>query len=476
MTWYDGSPAPDLRHDPPQADGPPRDSLPGGGAARDVLSGGGSPRDVLAGGGAPQVVLPVAGPPEAGVPAIGAPWDEAARDTALRDEPGRDEAARAAVGAGRARLRAAARAASVAVDARDRRGDSPGPGDGGRRAPGRGPLPVVRRLAPSPDPARRVAPGPGYDDGRGAPGPTGAGGSAGSGYADDGDVGSRGLGLGDDGGSRGLGLDDDGGSRGLGHADEVSSPDLGHDDGERAVADPGFDDEPERAERLRLADVVRWRLAPRTAAIALGALLLVGGAVALRSAAQPTGDPVAVEEPAVTRGTADTEGATTDGAEANGADTAAEDPTVWVHVVGRVAAPGVVALPEGSRVGDAVAAAGGALPDADLAGLNLAAVVQDGAQIRVPAPGEEPAADADDGSGGLSGPGGGGSGGAGGAVDVNTAGSAELQTLPGIGPVLADRIVAWRDANGPFPDVDALIDVSGIGPAVLGQIRDLVRV
>ncbi|HYQ75711.1 ComEA family DNA-binding protein [Cellulomonas sp.] len=311
-----------------------------------------------------------------------------------------------------------------------------------------------------------MAPGPGYDDGRGAPGPTGAGGSAGSGYADDGDVGSYGLGIGDD-----------GGSRGLGHADEVSSPDLGHDDGERAVAGPGVDDEPERAERPRLADVVRWRLAPRTAAIALGALLLVGGAVALRSAAQPTGDPVAVEEPAVTRGAADTEGATTDGAEANGADAAAEDPTVWVHVVGRVAAPGVVALPEGSRVGDAVAAAGGALPDADLAGLNLAAVVQDGAQIRVPAPGEEPPADADDGSGGLSGPGGGGgSGGGGGAVDVNTAGSAELQTLPGIGPVLADRIVAWRDANGPFPDVDALLDVSGIGPAVLGKIRDLVRV
>src|SRR6478609_8744090 len=443
MTWYDGSPAPDPRHDPPPADGPPRDTLPGGGAARDVLSGGGSPRDVLAGGGAPQVVLPVAGSPEAGVPAIGAPWDEAARDTALRDEPGRDEAARAAVGAGRARLRAAARAASLAVDARDRRGDSRRPGDGGRRAPG-----------------------PGYDDGRGAPGPTGAGGSAGSGYADDGDVGSRSLGLGDD-----------GGSRGLGHADEVSSPDLGHDDGERAAAGPDVDDEPEHAERLRLADVVRWRLAPRTAAIALGALLLVGGAVALRSAAQPTGDPVAVEEPAVNWGAADTEGATTDGAEANRADAAAEHPTVWVHVVGRVAAPGVVALREGSRVGDAVAAAGGALPDADLAGLNLAAVVQDGAQIRVPAPGEEPAADADDGSGGLSGPGGGGgSGGGGGAVDVNTAGSAELQTLPGIGPVLADRIVAWRDANGPFPDVDALLDVSGIGPAVLGKIRDLVRV
>jgi competence protein ComEA len=401
MTWYDGSPVPDPRHDPP-AGGPPRDPLPDAGAACDVL--------------------PVAGSPEVRLPAIGAPWDEVGRGTAPRDEPGRDEAALAAVGAGRARLRTAAQAASVAVDARDRQGGSPGPGGGGRRAPGPGPA------------SPRVAPGPGYDDGRGAPGRTDAGGSAGSGHADDGDVASRGL---------------------------------GHDDAERAGPGPGFDAEPERAERLRLADVVRWRLAPRTAVIALGALLLVGGAVAVRSAAQPTGDPVAVEEPAVTRGAApDTEGASTDGAEA-----AAVDPTVWVHVVGRVASPGVVALPEGSRVGDAVAAAGGALPDADLAGLNLAAVVQDGAQIRVPAPGEEPPAAADDGAGG-----GGGSGGGGGAVDVNTAGSAELQTLPGIGPVLADRIVAWRDANGPFPDVDALLDVSGIGPAVLGQIRDLVRV
>ncbi|WP_246855029.1 ComEA family DNA-binding protein [Cellulomonas sp. Y8] len=221
--------------------------------------------------------------------------------------------------------------------------------------------------------------------------------------------------------------------------------------------------EPAPGERLRLAGLVRWRLAPRTAAVALGALLLVGGAVALRSAAQPTADPVAVEEPAVTAP-----------ATAAADETApAEEATGWLHVVGQVASPGVVALPAGSRVADAVAAAGGALPDADLAGLNLAAVVQDGAQIRVPAPGEEPAADVG-GAGGVAGaPGADGSGG---VVDVNTAGSAELQGLPGIGPVLADRIVAWREANGPFGSVDALLDVSGIGPAVLGQIRELVRV
>lgn len=241
--------------------------------------------------------------------------------------------------------------------------------------------------------------------------------------------------------------------------------------GPPGVADLADDEvgrgEVDRGERLRLADLARWRVAPRTAAIALGALLLVGGAVVVRSAALPTGDPVVVEEPAVTRT------ATADGGDGP-TDEPTQETTVWVHVVGQVASPGVVALPAGSRVGDAVAAAGGALPEADLAGLNLAAVVQDGAQIRVPAPGEEPA----DAGGAVDGGGGGagGAGAAGGVIDVNTAGSAELQTLPGIGPVLAERIVAWREANGPFASVDALLDVSGIGPAVLGQIRELVRV
>lgn len=230
-------------------------------------------------------------------------------------------------------------------------------------------------------------------------------------------------------------------------------------------------DEPDGAvgdERLRLDGLVRWRVAPRTAGIALGALLLVGGAVALRSAGQPTGEPVAVEEPAVTAPAA-AQG------DAEPGPTPAEEATVWVHVVGEVASPGVVPMPAGSRVADAVAAAGGALPGADLTALNLAAVVQDGAQIRVPAPGEEPVV-VDEAGGGAGAGGGGPAGAAGGAVDVNTAGGAELQTLPGIGPVLAERIVAWREANGPFASVDALLDVSGIGPAVLGQIRDLVRV
>lgn len=228
------------------------------------------------------------------------------------------------------------------------------------------------------------------------------------------------------------------------------------------------------AGRRRWLDGVRWRLPPRTAGVALVALLLIGGAVALRAAAQPAGEPVTIEEPAGP--VAGAAGAATRAPAAGPtADAAA---TVRVHVVGQVASPDVVVLPAGSRVGDAVAAAGGALPGADLAGLNLAAVVEDGAQIRVPAPGEvpptagtggAPVAGAPTAAGGTS-----ASGGAPG-VDVNTADSATLQTLPGIGPVLADRIVAWREEHGAFADVDALLDVPGIGPAVLGQIREQVR-
>lgn len=146
---------------------------------------------------------------------------------------------------------------------------------------------------------------------------------------------------------------------------------------------------------------------------------------------------------------------------------------VLVHVVGAVAQPGVRELPAGARILDAVAAAGGATPDADLARLNLAAPVADGSQVRVPAAGEE-----------IAGPlvvappvvGDGGPAGAAGPVDLNAATPAELEGLPGVGPATAAAIVAWRDANGPFVGVDQLLDVRGIGPAKFEALRDLVIV
>jgi competence protein ComEA len=149
---------------------------------------------------------------------------------------------------------------------------------------------------------------------------------------------------------------------------------------------------------------------------------------------------------------------------------------VVVHVVGAVAAPGVQRLPTGSRVIDAVEAAGGAAPDADLSRVNLAAVLADGQQVVVLRPGEAPpiAAGAD-----PSGPGasdGASSGGDGALVDINRASAAELEELPGVGPATAEAIIAHRDQNGPFASVDDLLDVRGIGEVKLEQLRDRATV
>ena len=141
--------------------------------------------------------------------------------------------------------------------------------------------------------------------------------------------------------------------------------------------------------------------------------------------------------------------------------------TVVVSVVGKVARPGLVTLPPGARVADAVAAAGGLLPEADPASVNLAALVTDGQQIPVGMP--VPAAPA-------GGAGGAAPGGPGGRVDLNTAGVADLDALPGIGPVLAQRIVDHRSRNGAFRSVEELDDVPGIGPAIAAELAELVAV
>jgi competence protein ComEA len=139
---------------------------------------------------------------------------------------------------------------------------------------------------------------------------------------------------------------------------------------------------------------------------------------------------------------------------------------IFVHVAGRVRRPGVYELAEGSRVIDGIEAAGGARPDAYLDGLNLAAVLVDGQQILVPK--RTP------GGGGGTGPGPTSTGPA--LVNLNTASAAELETLPGIGEVIAQAIVDHRTENGPFGTVEDLLDVSGIGDATLAEIRDLVTV
>lgn len=139
--------------------------------------------------------------------------------------------------------------------------------------------------------------------------------------------------------------------------------------------------------------------------------------------------------------------------------------TIVVSVAGAVNKPGIVELEAGARVADAIAAAGGLADGADPGFLNLARVVADGDLVAVP-----DAANPDT----VAAPGGGAS--AGGLVNVNVAGAAELVALNGIGPVLAERIITYREANGSFQSIDELAEVSGIGAALLEQLREQVTV
>ncbi len=164
-------------------------------------------------------------------------------------------------------------------------------------------------------------------------------------------------------------------------------------------------------------------------------------------------------------------------------DTAGSSTQLVVHVAGAVGAPGLVRIPEGSRVADAVAAAGGATGEADLTRVNLAAPMTDGSMVVIPAQGDPggPIAAPDDGSAGQPTPGsaaGTDPGAVPGAsvVNLNTAGEAELQTLPRVGPVLAARIITWRTEHGPFQRAEDLDAVPGIGEAMLAALLPLVAV
>lgn len=142
-------------------------------------------------------------------------------------------------------------------------------------------------------------------------------------------------------------------------------------------------------------------------------------------------------------------------------------PPVRVYVCGAVRNPGVYRLPPGSLVDDVIRAAGGPTEDADLLNINLALELEDQQQVYVPHIGEistpPPPVSSPPSSGSA-------------RININTASAAELQRLPYIGPTLAQRIVAYREAHGPFQQISDLMQVPGIGPAIFAAIRDLVTI
>jgi competence protein ComEA len=146
-------------------------------------------------------------------------------------------------------------------------------------------------------------------------------------------------------------------------------------------------------------------------------------------------------------------------------------PGIVVDLRGEVANPGVYELPAGSRLDDAVVAAGGLADGADLTQLNLAARLQDGSVVTVPGVAALAASDAstDDAAPAVA-----GGDQPGGIVNLNLASAAELETLPGIGEVTAGRIIDYREANGPFRSVDDLVHVQGISMKTINALRDLV--
>jgi competence protein ComEA len=246
-------------------------------------------------------------------------------------------------------------------------------------------------------------------------------------------------------------------------------------------------------DRARRSPVLRTVLSTRAVFIAAGVIALVALVVVLAGArtdrraavSTVTGAPAVPAGGAAVEGASDGRGA---GIRTGGPTASATSVPLVVDVAGAVTTAGVYSLPQGDRVQDALDAAGGAADDADLVRLNLARVLVDGERLYVPrvGEGEVPQVLDPDGGGASVGVGGGGGGGGGGQpgtggaggalVDLNTADQAALETLPGIGPALAMRIIAWRTEHGGFRSPDDLLDVSGIGDARFADLEPLVRV
>jgi competence protein ComEA len=255
---------------------------------------------------------------------------------------------------------------------------------------------------------------------------------------------------------------------------------LGQSGPRRAAAEP----DPADGEAVEAAPRSRPAFGRAHLGVICGLLLL---GLVLACLAVLRARPVALASPGVTMAPGTAVSAAPSGsstpARQTGRPTAAAPPSsstavrIVVHVLGAVRRPGLVRLPEGSRVQDAIDATGGLLPSADPGEINLAQPLGDGQQVVIGTkahPGGEVR---------QTGAGGGGSGGTtpgGGAsvgqIDLNSASASQLDTLPGVGPVTAERIIAWRTEHRRFSRVEELQEVDGIGPKTYAQIAPRVRV
>ena len=260
-----------------------------------------------------------------------------------------------------------------------------------------------------------------------------------------------------------------------------ASPSAGH-------RDPGPDDSPVRSPRIR------WRTGWYAAALlCLLAAACLGWVWWQAANATTEVTPLSSINPTPAGGLQDPElqagpstgpstapdaspGGGGDSGDGDGGGADAPD-SIIVHVAGAVVRAGIVELPRGSRLHEAIAAAGGGAPGADPDQLNLAAVLEDGQKVLVPRQGETAPAESAPGSdAGARGSPGSGSAPTAGKINLNTAGAEELATLPRVGPVLAQRIVDWRKQHGNFQRIEELDAVDGFGPKLLEGVLPLVRV
>jgi competence protein ComEA len=245
---------------------------------------------------------------------------------------------------------------------------------------------------------------------------------------------------------------------------------------ERGALDALVRPAPPRSLRDRAADLAD-ATGTTPVRIAAGAVALAVAVVAGLWLTRPAAPPPEVALPFASTGPSAPSTSTT-----SGGSSTTEATEVVVYVAGQVQRPGVLHLRSGARVVDAIDGAGGLAASADGARLNLAAPLQDGQRVYVPAVGEAPpplVEPSGGGTGATTGDAGAGTGGAptpGAPVDLNTATEADLDALPGVGPATAQAIVQHRDEVGGYTSVDQLLDVPGIGPAKLERIRPLVRV